>query len=225
MTRVLLVCVIWWCAVPCAAQEDPRALVREILSESKYQTDLPGDSASSKSDPRPNPGRRDRTPRLRGVRTTEGWNWIVFGVGAGVIGVLILVAVLRQRGAPSPTRAAAGRVPPRDRAGTVTVDPPGAPAIPDAEEYAARGEYGAAVRALLASAIVHLRDRGDVDAHTWLTGREVLALLESGAATGSAVRELVTLVERSLFAGLALDPADYDRASAAHAVVTAGGAA
>src|SRR5262245_9333178 len=184
-------------ALPAAASPlpDPGATARAILTDSRYQRDLPSPAAPPTSEAQPahvgtDAGRED-VPRLR-VPVVAGDTLATLFI---VIAVAVALAVLL-------------RYLPRRAAGTVEPPPPAvAPASPsrpraldDPDVLARNGQFAEAIHALLLGALRELgRRAGSVAASPATTSREVLQSAVLAPETRAALRPLVTAVERVHF--------------------------
>lgn len=217
----LLLCLVCLCGTP-RAQEDPRDIARDILGEGRFQSELPnGEFADAFEDrTRDAAGRRrvsrrsESSPLFDGLGSSEACQWVAFAIG-GVLVVMLIVSQMRQRGAV--TTEVATR---KSRPHTALEPAPPTLAVADGagdpNALAAAGDHLGAIRALLGGAFARLRDRGALDAHDWMTGREIVASAQLDQSRRAALAELVRLVERSLFGGVPATSEDFEHGRRAY---------
>ncbi len=218
------------CSVPSA--EEIRQAQRVVLSDSVYQTELPGRVAPPRNRLPERPQQRwvepTTTPQRGGNRPVRRRNqgrpadirgqladdvdgnqigralaWTLFCV----LGLVLVAALIRNmRGFTRDVR--------RQQA-------PGAPTPPtplaltrpltESERLAAAGDYGEAIHILLLETLSELGTRIPGSVHRSWTSREILARSPLGEDARGALGMLVRSVEASLFGHADVGPGDYDR--------------
>lgn len=200
-----------------------------MLSDSDFQTELPGRSARAAEEEEGDEAggsssvgvRSDRNASVElpvaGALAIGETIAIVFAIGVGVLALALVAAAVRdrfarrERGAepvvvlPKGPRAAGGA--------------PGGPADPEA--LASAGLFAEAIRALLLLAVDDVARRRGSAFPAALTSREVLASAALAGDRAQALRGLVLAVERSLFGGAAAGRAEFESARDAARSVTA----
>lgn len=184
-------------AAPTPAEEVRRRAER-ILATPGYQTALP--AAGETEEP---PLRRDLAPLA--ALLVQALFWLT--IAAAVVLVLYLLWDLLARGGRRRSPSAGTDAPPR----AAPPDEPAASPLPDPEALAREGRFGEAVHALLLTALARLARRRGAPLPRSLTSREVLALGDLEAEPRTDLAELVTAVERFLFAGRPLGAEDWER--------------
>ncbi len=206
---------------------DVRAKAREALADPRYQHALPQHEEELDPD---TPSHRHRREGPWGGVGDAGPDVSIPAIGAGaflgkVVFIILLVVVgllvvgwiaravldyRRRGGAEAPAGAGSDGAP--------------APALSlpfdDASRLAAEGRHAEAVHALLLAAIRHFAERSRVSIQPSRTSRELVRTLPLGPDTREAFAELVAMVERSLFGGVAVEAEDYERSLARFQALT-----
>ncbi len=197
--------LLWLAIVAGPTSDEVDAALRRVVEAGSYQTALPGRTkAGPVEEPQPeeefdSESRFDPPSRERQV-IGKAVIWVLVGITALLV-IAWIVGVVRQR------------VPRREPA-TVSASAPAelaAPVAPlsDAEALAHAQEWTEAIHATLLLVIADMTRRGLSPA--W-TSREILRRAKFPQVVRDPLRDLVVLVERSLFAGIATTEADYTRA-------------
>ena len=219
------------CSVP--SGEEIRQAQRVVLSNSSYQTTLPGHRTPTRQalperreppvweEPRRRPQRVRPTPaqnrgRGRPADIRGGLETDVDGGSVGralawtlfvVLGLVLLAALVRNM------RGYTRDVQRPDAPGGATAPAPLAFERPlsESERLAGEGSYGKAIHVLLLETLSELGTRipGSVQ-RSW-TSREILAHSELGADARQSLSLLVQTVEQSLFGHATAGPTDYQR--------------
>jgi hypothetical protein len=216
LAALFLAGAVLLCAAP-VRSEDARAAAAEVLSDPRFQRELPARPPAPKSR---NPDKSDKSNNDLDLPPDSGGGVTLPALGAGaVLGkalFLVLIAValvllvvwlagaVLRRGslvtdAPEEGGAPADEAPRRE------------PTFDEAGKLAAEGRYAEAVHALLLTAIRHFAERSRVATEPSRTSRELVRLLPLGPETRKAFAELVRMVELSLFGGAAVGREDYER--------------
>lgn len=166
--------------------------VRDLLSDSSYQKELPG---------APKPATRPQlsNPLPEWLLTALYYGLIALGIFALAVFVWVLVTGNKRIRPPdkltTDKRREQAPVSPLDhdlaRHGTLA----------DAHALAADGVYGEAVRALLAAVLISLARRELVKLRPWMTGREIVRDAQLMQEAREALAFLVMTVEAFAFAG------------------------
>jgi hypothetical protein len=183
-------------ATPTVAQR-----TQQILSDSRFQTDLPTGG------PDRGASRTWKLPEFFVAPSVVIGRLLFYGIlAAAVMGLLLALGQLvgnrlirernRRRGPSRETRDAAG-------ARSVSLG--------DIEDLAQSGRLAEAIHLLLEKAFVLLvLKRGD-DLPDSMTGREVVDSIQLVSEVKTALRELVEAVEKSHFGGRPVDMTDFRR--------------
>jgi len=221
-----------WAADPASA--DVGAKARSVLADRRYQRELPlarggarsglpGEESGSRSsgggslpDRSGGIGGRPRAPGVpeegegRGsvaalpAPGAEGLGLLVLAVLAVVALALFLLRVLQAR---QERERLAAPVSGRE----LSRGEPGERPLGDADRLAAQGRYAEAVHVLLLQTTGQLAERFRVPLQPSRTSREILRVLPLKTELREPLADLVRMVERSLFGGAAVGPADYQR--------------
>ena len=200
--------LLWLAIVAGPTSDEVDAAMRRVVEAGAYQTALPGqtkagatpmEEPSLEEDEEFGPSRSDPPSRARQVIGTAAI-WVIVGITALLV-IAWVVSLARQRG-PWREPAAAPASAPAELA---------APVMPqaDPETMAHAQEWTEAIHATLLLVIADMTQRGLSPA--W-TSREILRRTKFPPAMRDPLRDLVVLVERSIFAGVATTEADYTRA-------------
>ena len=214
-------------AAGAATPESPVQSAREILSDSRYQSDLPTrpplkvqSQQTRKTTEKPQRSSEPSRPRAEPPRQSSGpanfdgtWLYIVVGVLGAALAAFVVITLLRGRGGTIPG-ASTGRRGRRKYRPVAEQAPAGAqidePTILDeADRLAAEGRYSEAIHVLLLTGLDHAARHASRRIPPALTSREILRALPLAAAMADALRVLVGLSERGHFGGRALSEADY----------------
>lgn len=197
---------------PPAAAEEARALIRDVLSESGYQTELPGaEEAGASRSPWDRKQPRPRRHRLG------------FPLGAGLGGLLKLVSWIFLAGVlaavlVSLTRWVVERSARRGTGGQERGGPDGGGAgrggegsldLGEIDRLAEEGQFEDAVHLLLLRALAMI-SRGRAGAFSAsATSREILRSEALAPGERPLLERLVEQVERSLFGGATIGPEEF----------------
>jgi len=188
------------CLLLIGAPSDPEieAAARRVLADPQYQSELPGRDTPSVDDDSDAGGRAPRDERPRIGRAAASVLRFVWWFVVAVVAAVGLTWLFRELALPRLARRS-----PEEEAPSA---PSPAPASrPSAEALAAQGRFDEAIHALLLDVL----DRR-VSAPAW-TARESLRRLQLETDARTVLRELVVVVERTLFAGERAGEADYVR--------------
>lgn len=188
---------------PAADSAEVRQRARRILDTPGFQTSLPEPAAALGPEPERETGAPSGVPGIPGVLLVV----LAVALLLYLLGDLVLRRGRRSVGA-RPAAQSSRPAPP------LAAEPAPTP-LPDPEELARGGRFGEAVHALLLAALVALSRQRSEPLPASLTSREVLAASGLTVAPRGALAELVHGVERFVFAGQALDAADWERCRAA----------
>jgi len=193
--------------------EATRALIGDVLSQSEYQTDLPGAETEA--------GRlvwRPGDRAMGGARTIpvpagtgavlELLAWLALGIVVVLLVGALARGVLERRWVGSGTER--GRKGSGEAGGGGRDRPVGWPELPEADRLAAAGRFGEAVHVLLIRALAKLSEgRGRSFADS-ATSREILRWKGLAPGERPPLGRLVEAVERSLFGGTEVDAEEYE---------------
>lgn len=222
---VVLLATVGSAQAPTGSAQDPAELAaraRRILERRDAQTELPGGRGGAASD-RPG-GRRPPRGSGQGRDTTpdRGSGMPLHAlVGAGALATpllwfvvvlaaaILIAAIVRSFGG---RRAGPGRVAERRIAvDRVAADEPAPQALPDHAVHAARGDFAAAVQALLQHALLALQARaGSLPIHA--TARAAVRIARSRHLAAEPFAGIVRLAERVHFGGQPAGRDDYEAA-------------
>lgn len=212
---VLLLCP------PSSTQVDDAA--RRVLNRRGYQTRLPNEEAEAvqpqpsrrpTSDRRPSTGRSDGSSNpglsLPSAATLTPIGIVVNALLYLVAGVAVFLAAawlvrLIQTRSHRKTEELVQTIGP-GQGGHSMGDVP-----PDAQELAAKGQFGPAIHALLLGALFELGRRGARDADSSLTSREILHQASLREPTMDALQGMVEAVEVCHFGGREPDQREFLR--------------
>ncbi len=135
--------------------------------------------------------------------------YTLVGLGIFAIAVMIWILVSGSTSARAPMRRARK---PRSKnepaaAGSHALAQPAS--LDDAEEAARAGNFGEAVRLLLATALIGLAKQELVRLRPWMTGREIVRDAKLAATPADALSLLVRTVEAYAFAGHVITEQTY----------------
>lgn len=177
-------------------------LVKNILSDDEYQSELPVQS---------------RTPQPQNFRM-PGWVlktlfYALVGLGIFAVASFIWVLITGNRGA-LPLSPAVRKIKSRKRADQQPIrhsliQPA---TLADAEKLAADGRYGEAVRFLLAACLIDLSNKRLVQIKPSMTGREIAGGASLVQEAQEALRALVITVEAYAFAEEKVSKSAYEQA-------------
>lgn len=191
-----------------AQQFDPaevRQRAERVLRAADCQTALPGESPSWSSSTGEEERRRRRENDFDGGFVAAPVALSEFVLWAIVLGAIALLgfAIARSFGVgdrPVRQQAVVGKA-------VAVVAPTADLSLPDHAALAGRGEFTAAIRAVLTHAVgTWARQRGPVPVE--VTAREFLGRVRAAGVASAALSGLVTSVERSWFGG---QPTDRER--------------
>ena len=213
-----------------ASATDPQSPVqsaREVLSDSRYQSDLPSrpppkvqTQQPQKATQKPQRSSEPSRPRAGAPRQTSGpanfdgtWLYIVAGVLGVALAAFVVITLLRGRGVTKPSAPTERRRRRKYRAASEQT-PAGAkidePTILDeTDRLAAEGRYSEAIHVLLLTGLDHVARHTRRRIPPALTSREILRALPMATAMADALKVLVGLSERGHFGDRALSEADY----------------
>lgn len=219
---ICFVSLLWLAAAGLGAQEDVRALAREVLSDPGYQKSLPATpessprpaspTASRSDEPRPdrrgsslpaNPRRREARPAPPVERADGSFLRILLLLTAALIlafAVMGVIASIRER------RERARKVEPGPPVATL---PDGEPPPSPFEELAAAGDFSAAVHVMLQLFVADRAAASGQAVARSATGRELLRKLPRDDDERNGLKRLVAAVELSLFGGRAVSENAY----------------
>ena len=202
-----------WAAAP--GPEAAREKARAVLADPRYQRDLPRSwertaeaekAPAAQRDLDPGSGVDAREPERPALpdAAAAGFGLRVLGVLAAAALLLFLLRALlswKHRG-----RSDAPPVVPATAAAEPVLQAVGA-----ADRLAAEGRYAEAVHALLLQTLRDLAERFRVPLQPSRTSREILGLLPLKPDRREVLGDLVRMVERSVFGGIPLGMADYEK--------------
>ncbi len=139
-------------------------------------------------------------------------SWLFWGIVAVAVVALLAVVVQRARGRGLPRLTQASAPPPESALGIVP-----AAVLQDADLLAERGEYGAAVHALLLRGIGAIQQRFPRILTPAHTSRDIAALAALPAPLRTAFAEIAGLAERAVFAQRPLGRAEWEASRASYA--------
>ena len=202
-----------------ARPEAVDAAISDILSDSSYQTELPGDADIGKEETESDPFEFDlKLPAF----FSDIFTALLWAAGGALI-LLLLYFVLQEMGALNFRRK-----PKQKSQVNVSVygggepGPEHIPELDDAERLAKQGDFSGAVHILLLRAIDHLKRTVGGNLQTSLTSREITRLEALNGAVATSLLELVSPVERSYFGGQTLVHDDYEAARRSYDALISG---
>lgn len=185
-----------------------REAVEAVLSDGRFQTELPGDAEPAEAENAPSGWRFELPDGLSGLARMLMWMLI----GAGGVLVVIFVAnelaSLRRRspGAAQWTEEAIAK------AERHAADPTSRTSLEEADRLARQGQYAEALHMLLLDCIAQLRRlRFDSLIAPSMTSRELTRRLSLPEPSAKALSAIVSAVEVSHFGGR--QPGEHDYAS------------
>lgn len=222
---LVLLATVGSAQAPTGSAQDPAELAaraRRILERRDAQTELPGgrggggsDRPAGRQQPRGSGQGRDTTPdRGSGVplRALIGAGSLATPLLWGAVALaaaILIAAIVRSFGG---RRTGPGRVAERRIAvDRLAADEPAPQALPDHAVHAARGDFAAAVQALLQHSLVALQARaGSLPIHA--TARAAVRIARSRQLAAEPFAGLVRLAERVHFGGQPAGRDDYEAA-------------
>ena len=202
-----------------------RELLRDIIDDGGFQTDLPFRSeAAPPTDQRRNLAPRNMPGGVRGVRgVLTAFAFVMLGAFV-VVAIVGVILVLRGHSAG---RAGGGRdqVTAAGRGRVVRAADVGPPDFLErVEELGRAGRYQDAVHLMLLGAIDYLSRTAQLACRDSHTSREVVRCYDADPPRRVALRHLVDTVEHSLFRGRAVTPQRYQQCRHHLDTLLAGGA-
>lgn len=191
-----------------AQQLDPaevRQRAEQVLRAADCQSALPGESPSSSSSTEEEERRRRRRNDDGGIAAAPVAlsQFVLWAIVLGAI-ALLGFAIARSFGIgdrPVRQKAVVGKA-------VAVVAPTADWSLPDHAALAERGEFTAAIRAVLAHAVgTWVRQRGPVPVE--VTAREFLGRVRAAGVASAGLSGLVTSVERAWFGGQPTDREQY----------------
>jgi hypothetical protein len=189
VTSLLLPAVSAALAAPAPAQEEDTA--RRILSDSRYQTELPESEAAAPP---------VRSPGLSAIGRIL--LYVMVFLGAGLLLWWLVGEFILSYGRPDGGEE-------EDEEGDGLAG--GRRGMEDPERLAGEGRYDEAIHALLLIAIARLSERLPSPPGPACTSRELLRILPMGRSARDALAGLVAEVETSLFGGVPAGADSYSR--------------
>lgn len=194
---------------PQTADPSPAERAQEILSHSKYQTELPT------LPERPTP-RRPPPPPPPSEELPIG-RILFYGILAAAL--IAILMILFQHGQERFQRFRARQQ--DDEGATSRLSQGDGSSLDEIEKMARAGRLAEAVHLLLQRAFELLAHRDEGQFPDSMTGREVLRGVGLKPDARQALRHLVEVVERSLFGGLPVDMRDFNQCRTCYAVLAA----
>lgn len=202
-----------------ARPEAVDAAISDILSDSSYQTELPGDADIGKEETESDPFEFDlRLPSF----FSDIFTILLWGAGVTLI-LLLLYFVLQEMGALNFRRKSKQKSQANISVhGNHETELEQIPELDDAERLAEKGDFSGAVHVLLLRGIDHLKRTIGGNLQSSLTSREISRLETLNGAAATYLLELVSPVERSYFGGQTLVHGDYEAARQSYDALVSG---